>query len=91
MSSEKNWTRVADAAISTLMIFGFLLSAFRYRETWTMFLMGDIIKVIMFSILIAYASPNTSVLSLILSITYFFNSLHALWVWRNSQKTEIFN
>ncbi len=92
-TSAHPWSAWVDASITIIMLFAFLFSTFRYREAWYLFLFSNVLKIIMFSILLSNfgKTENISPLSLILAVTYAINGIYALYLWKDSQKTEFFN
>ncbi len=70
-----------DAFASVITIFAFLCSALRYRETWFFFIVNNIVKIGLFSYLIAINDPTVSILSLILAIAYLINAVYGVIVW----------
>ncbi|BDV03588.1 MAG: hypothetical protein HPPSJP_3090 [Candidatus Hepatoplasma scabrum] len=84
-----------DAFSASISLVAFIFSMLRYRETFFLYTLLNIVKIIMFSlILFAFdkqegSDKTTLIISLILAISYFFNALYGLFMWNKGSKEII--
>ncbi len=77
-----------DASAGILMLFAALMSVFRYRETWYLYLFSNTVKIIFFSILISQGDYG-NILLLVIAITYFINAIYGNIIWWFSKKESL--
>ncbi len=77
-----------DASAGILMLFAALMSVFRYRETWYLYLFSNTIKIIFFSLLISQGNYE-NILLLVIAITYFINAIYGNIIWWFSKKEHL--
>lgn len=81
-----------DAFSASIAVVAYIFSMMRYRETFFLYTSLNIVKIIMFSlILFAFTEPEDSdkttlIISLIIAITYFFNALYGFFMWNKGSK-----
>lgn len=84
-----------DAFSASIAVVAFIFSMMRYRETFFLYISLNIIKIIMFClILFAFgkqegSDKTTLIISLILAVTYFFNALYGFFMWNRGSKEVI--
>ncbi len=69
---------------SALMLVAVIFSILRFREIWYLYFLSNTLKIILFSILISQGDL-ASIQLLLLSITYFVNSIFGILVWQDSK------
>ena len=69
-----------DSFAATLMIFATISSVLRYRETWIIYMISNIMKIILFTMLLIMGEGADGLL-LLLSLAYLFNTIFGLFVW----------
>ena len=88
-----NWLSWIDGLMGSVMLFGYLASALRYRETWYIFFASNVIKIISWTIAIAQAPDMGTVAaystSLTLAIVYFINASFGLIIWQKGKKEKL--
>lgn len=86
-----------DAFGASISIVAYLFAMLRYRETFFLYTSLNIVKIIMFSlILFAFTEPEgsdktTLIISLIIAITYFFNALYGFFMWNKGSREILLN
>lgn len=76
-----------DSFSAALMLAAVIASVTRFREVWYFYFTADILKIILFgSLIINGYLANIELL--ILSLTYFTNSLFGMFIWKDS---KVFN
>lgn len=97
-SDLKDWTAWIDALMASIMAIAFILSSLRYRETFVIFFISNIIKVLSWTIALHWTgapeykfevgvSVGLYAGSLALAWIYLLNSMFGLLIWRHSRKT----
>jgi nicotinamide riboside transporter PnuC len=88
-----NWLSWIDGLMGSVMLFGYLASAFRYRETWYIFAASNVIKIVAWSVAIGQATDMATVASfstsLTLAIVYLVNATFGLIIWQKSKKENL--
>ena len=88
-----NWISWIDGLMGAVMLFGYLASALRYRETWYIFFASNVIKIITWTIAIALAQDMGTVAaystSLTLAIVYFVNASFGLIIWQKGKQQKL--
>ena len=88
-----NWISWIDGLMGAVMLFGYLASALRYRETWYIFFASNVIKIITWTIAIAMAQDMGTVAaystSLTLAIVYFINASFGLIIWQKGKREKL--
>ena len=87
-NSDKDWATwikitngLMDGAITTIGLFAFIGIYLKYRETFYLFFMSNVLKIILFSIMIAFTN-EPMIISLILASVYLANSIYGMIAWQ---------
>ncbi|NQX83302.1 MAG: nicotinamide mononucleotide transporter [Mycoplasmataceae bacterium] len=79
-----------DSFAAILMLMAVIMGILRFRETWYLFFIANLLKIILFSISIYIGNMN-SLMLLVLSLAFFINSIFGMLVWKDSKKITIGN
>lgn len=87
--SANNWIDWIDALMGSIMAIAFILSALRYRETFVVFLISNIVKVLAWTIVIGIDKDTSFATSLTLAWVYLLNAIFGLLIWKHSKETTL--
>ncbi len=87
IEKSQDWLNAFAASIT---LFAMIASIFRFRETWYLYFLNNIVKIILFSLLV-WKSYDENIISLILASTYFINSIYGMFIWKDGEFESIFN
>ncbi len=86
IGKTQDWLNAFAASIT---LFAMIASVFRFRETWYLYFLNNIVKIVLFSLLI-WKSYDENIISLILAVTYFLNSLYGMFIWKDGELKNLF-
>ncbi len=77
-----------DTFAAALMLMAVVTSVFKFREAWYFYFTSNVLKIILFTTLIACGDLG-SIQLLLLAVTYFINALFGMFIWNNSKVVEL--
>lgn len=99
IASPNTWTGWIDALMGSIMAIAFILSALRFRETFIVFLISNIVKVFAWTIALHWNGSSSSFEAgagvgayagaLALAWIYLLNAIFGLMIWKKSQKVGL--
>lgn len=83
--SNKDWLNSYntwfDAFAASLMIFATIGAVLGFRETWILYMTSNIMKIMLFLVLVIWRPEDASGMLLLLAISYLINTIFGLIVW----------
>jgi nicotinamide mononucleotide transporter len=97
-SSPDNWLSWVDGLMASIGLFAFVLSILRYRETWYLFMMSNVVKIIVWTLLIVGVGQSAEVTAdnlasnvqlLTLAVIYLLNSIYGMIIWKHGKEEPL--
>lgn len=84
----ENFTIWFDSFAASLMLVAVIMGALRFRETWYLYFAANFLKIILFSISIAYGKMDDLML-LVIATSYFANTIFGMLIWKDSKEVSL--
>ncbi len=77
-----------DSFAAALMLIAVVASVFKFREAWYFYFTSNVLKIVLFTTLVACGDLG-SIELLLLAVTYFINALFGMLIWSDSKVVEL--
>lgn len=79
-----------DAFLAAVAIVATTMAVFRYAETWMLFFISNLFKLILFGVTIAVTN-TASAMMFVMAAAYFANAIYGMIVWKDSEEVDVFS
>lgn len=79
-----------DAFLAAVAVVATTMAVFRFAETWILFFISNVFKLLLFGITIAVTN-TASAMMFVMAAAYFANALYGMIVWKDSEEVSLFD